>query len=304
MHRNRPITDALSTTRPVVSVEFYPPKNEEGGQQILRSAAEVKARLKPDFVSITYGAGGSTRERTQRYARILKEEYGFEVMPHLTCVGSTEGELHSIVRAYQEEGFCNLMLLRGDPPKGTSTFVARDGGPRYASDLVSLVRRSFSGFCLGVAGYPEKHPEAPDLETDLRFLKHKCDQGASFITTQLFFDNAVYFDFVRRCRAAGITLPILPGLLPALSLSQVRRFCQFCGSHLPEPLERSLEQAGGEGRAAAAVGVAWAARQIRELLAGGAPGYHLYILNQSGPALAVLEKVREETSGIPRIGRA
>ncbi|MDX2110633.1 MAG: methylenetetrahydrofolate reductase [NAD(P)H] [Verrucomicrobiota bacterium] len=292
MFKNRPITDYLATTRPVVSVEFFPPKNEESARQIIKTADELKAGLKPDFVSITYGAGGGTRERTLRYARILKNDYQFQVMPHLTCVGSTRAELVDIIKTYQDEGFCNLMALRGDPPKGETNFVPHPDGLKYASELVHFIREQFAGFSLGVAGYPEVHPEAANAEIDIANLKHKCEQGASFITTQLFFDNQAFFKFKERCRAAGIVLPIIPGILPALSLAQVKRFCTFCQASVPAELERQLAEAGNDEAAGEAVGVAWAAAQIRELLAAGAPGVHLYVMNRSSSALALMREVQ------------
>ncbi len=291
MYVNRPITDYLASARPVLSVEFFPPKNEDGGRQILQTAAELRTGMQPDFVSITYGAGGSTRERTLRYARILKNDYRFQVMPHLTCVGSSREELLDMVRLYQTEGFCNLMLLRGDPPRGETGFQPHPDGLRYAADLVSLVRENFAGFSLGVAGYPEKHPEAPDLETDLAHLRDKCSRGASFVTTQLFFDNRVYFHFVARCRAAGLYLPILPGLLPPLSLAQIQRICSLCQASIPAELQSRLAACGEDPEAAETVGVEWTSWQIRELLQRGAPGIHLYIMNRSRPALRVMQEI-------------
>ena len=290
MKPNRPITALLNGELPLISVEFFPPKSEEGGRQILETARVLAEQLRPDFVSITYGAGGSTRERTLRYARILKDKCGFEVMPHLTCVGSSRDELREIVRGYHAEGFRNIMALRGDPPKGQLDFQSHPDGCRFANELVSLIRETEPDLCLGVAGYPETHPEAASAEEDMRNLLRKVDAGASFITTQLFFDNAHYFDFVARCRAAGISVPVIPGIMPALNADQVKRFCKT----LPAELEARLVEAGGDARAAEATGVDWAARQIVELLAAGAPGVHLYILNRREPALALAERLRAE----------
>lgn len=288
MKRNRPITDLLAQERPVLSAEFFPPKDEAGGAQVLQAAKELREAFRPDFVSITYGAGGTTQERTFRYAKILKDDYGFEVMPHLTCVGSSRAELVEIVRGYQQEGFCNLMALRGDPPKGDTTFQPHPDGPRYASELVQLIREQVSGFSLGVAGYPEVHPEAPSAEDDLRALVHKVAQGASFVTTQLFYDNRVFLDFVRRARAAGIQVPIIPGLMPIRSATQARRFCKS----IPAELDAALREAGDDESRIREVGVAWTVRQITELRVAGVRGFHLYIMNRSGMAVEVLQRLQ------------
>ena len=253
---------------------------------MLETAAQIQPH-NPDFVSITYGAGGGTRATTMRYARLLNEEHGFEVMPHLTCVGHTRNELLEILEEFAEAGFRNVMALRGDPPKGETTFKPVPGGLSYGSDLVALIRENFPDFGIGVGGYPEKHPEASDLASDLDHLKIKVDAGADFITTQLFFDNAVYFDFVSRCRARGIEIPVLPGLLPVLSIGQVRRFCTMCEAGLPSALEQGLEAAPDEVQPV--IGADWALSQTKALLAGGAPGYHLYALNKSGSTLRILE---------------
>jgi methylenetetrahydrofolate reductase (NADPH) len=251
--------------------------------------AEAIRPYKPNFVSITYGAGGGTRETTMRYARILQNEYHFEVMPHLTCVGHTVDELLEILEDFAKAGFRNVMALRGDPPQGEEVFKATEGGLSYGSDLVELIRNNFPDFGIGVGGYPEKHPEAEDKAIDLTNLKTKVDAGADFITTQLFFDNQVYFDFVKSCKESGINIPVLPGLLPVLSLGQVRRFCKMCEASLPTSLEHKLTQAEDENQPT--VGAEWAASQINELLQGGAPGYHIYALNKPQSTLQILESL-------------
>ena len=288
MSKTSSIKSIFEDKKKIFSVEFFPPKDEAGGERMLNTASLIQPH-KPDFVSITYGAGGGTRSTTMRYAKILREEHGFEVMPHLTCVGHTRDELLEILEDFAEAGFGNVMALRGDPPKGESEFRTVPGGLSYGSDLVSLIRENFPDFGIGVGGYPEKHPEAPNSQTDLINLKTKVDAGADFITTQLFFDNQVYFDFVTQCEATGITVPILPGLLPVLSLGQVRRFCDMCESRLPSRLEQNLEAQPKEGQAE--VGARWALEQVEGLLAGEAPGFHLYALNQSASTLAILEGI-------------
>ena len=285
------IKSIFAEKKKLFSVEFFPPKDEEGGQRMLKTASLIQP-YQPDFVSITYGAGGGTRTTTMRYAKILQEEHGFEVMPHLTCVGHTRDELLEILEDFARAGFSNIMALRGDPPKGETEFKTVPGGLSYGSELVSLIRENFPDFGIGVGGYPEKHPEAPNSQTDLFNLKTKVEAGADFITTQLFFDNQVYFDFVKQCEAVGITVPILPGLLPVLSLGQVRRFCAMCEARLPIPLENSLEAQSDENQQE--VGTKWASKQVKELLEGGSPGFHLYALNKSASTLAILKGIGRE----------
>jgi methylenetetrahydrofolate reductase (NADPH) len=212
-------------------------------------------------------------------------------MPHLTCVGHKEAELMDIMRDFESAGFRNVMALRGDPPKGETSFQAVAGGFSHADELVRLIRRNLPSFGIGVAGYPEKHPESPDAGDDVQRLVHKVSCGADFVTTQLFFDNKFYFDFVRRCRQAGIEVPILPGLLPVLSLAQIRRFSSMCGAALPAELEKRLEEACEDG--IQEVGADWAYEQIKGLLDGGAPGFHLYALNKSKATTSILERLRD-----------
>ncbi|MEO0796366.1 MAG: methylenetetrahydrofolate reductase [NAD(P)H] [Verrucomicrobiota bacterium] len=296
MSESRKIISKLNASRPVFSVEFFPPKTEEGARQILRTANAIKDH-NPDFVSITYGAGGSSRERTIDYGELMRDLFKFEVMPHLTCVGHSRDDLAKILERFQGSDFHNIMTLRGDPPKGQKDFQPHPDGLAYASDLVGFIRERFPDFCLGVAGYPEKHPEATDLDTDLANLKTKVEAGADFITTQLFFRNADYFSFVEKCRAIGIEIPVLPGLLTALSFDQVNKFCGFCGASVPRELAAKLEAVKGDDSASESVGVDWAFQQIRELLDKGAPGVHLYILNRSGPAEAFMQKLRDAGCG-------
>ena len=283
MTPDRPISSLFSSGRPLRSLEFFPPK-DEAGVAALRETATALRRIAPDFVSVTYGAGGGTRDRTAQVSAILKDEFGFTVMPHLTCVGHSRAELGELADTIHGSGFRNIMALRGDPPKGAA-FAAAQDGLSHANELVGLLMERHPDFCLGVAGYPEKHPEAASPEADLDALKRKVDAGAAFITTQLFFDNAVFHRFVDRCRRAGITVPIVPGLMPVLSLKQVQRFTSMCGATLPSSLVRRLEAAGDHPDIVESVGVDWALGQIREMVAAGVPGYHLYILNRARSAL-------------------
>ena len=286
MTADRPISELFAQHRPLRSLEFFPPKDDTGVEALRQTATALK-RIAPDFVSVTYGAGGSTRERTAQVSRLLRAEIGFTVMPHLTCVGHTRDELNGVADQLHAGGYRNIMTLRGDPPKGQTEFVPYQDGLRYGSDLVTLLKARHADFCLGVGGYPEKHPEAPSLEIDLDNLKRKVDAGAAFVTTQLFFDNAVYYRFVEKCRARGITVPIVPGIMPVLSLKQIKRFTEMCGATLPEKLTKRLEAAGEAPEIVESVGNEWAVTQIRDLLAHGAPGYHLYIMNRAKSALAL-----------------
>ena len=283
---DRPISALFAEQRPLRSLEFFPPK-DDAGVAALRATATALKRVPWDFVSVTYGAGGTTRDRTAQVSAILKDELGYTVMPHLTCVGHSRAELDAIADQLHAQGYRNIMTLRGDPPKGSATFTPAPDGLRYANQLVALLKTRHPDFCLGVGGYPEKHPEAVSLDADLDALKRKVDAGAAFVTTQLFFDNAIYHRFVDRCRAAGITVPIVPGIMPVLSFKQIQRIATLSGSVLPAPLLRRLEVASEDPDVVEFIGVDWALDQIRDLLAHGAPGYHLYILNRARSALAL-----------------
>ncbi|HEY0946535.1 MAG TPA: methylenetetrahydrofolate reductase [NAD(P)H] [Opitutaceae bacterium] len=286
MSTNRPISELFAESRPLRSLEFFPPKDDAGVEALRQSAAALKS-VPWDFVSVTYGAGGSTRERTAQVSGLLKDEFGLTVMPHLTCVGHSRDELHALADRIHASGFRNIMTLRGDPPKGAAGFTPAAHGLRYASELVALLKARHHDFCLGVAGYPEKHPEAASFETDLDNLKRKVDAGAAFVTTQLFFDNAIYYRFVEKCRARGIAVPIVPGIMPVLSLKQIQRIASLCGATLPPALSRRLEVAAENPDVVEIIGINWALEQIRDLVTHGAPGYHLYILNRAKSALAL-----------------
>src|SRR5262245_18367392 len=220
MTPDRPISELFAQRRPLRSLEFFPPK-DDAGVEALRATATALKRMNPDFVSVTYGAGGTTRDRTAQVSALLKSEFGFTVMPHLTCVGHSRAELEAVADRIHQGGFRNIMTLRGDPPKGATEFKVTADGLRNANELVDLLKSRQLKICLGIAGYPEKHPEAASLDVDLINLKRKVDAGASFVTTQLFFDNTLYYRFVERCRASTIDVPIVPGIMPLLSLNQI-----------------------------------------------------------------------------------
>lgn len=273
------------TKRPLLSFEFFPPK-DDAGIETLRATCKRLQAVRPDFVTVTYGAGGSTRERTFKVCGMLAEMAFGPVMPHLTCVGSSRADLRELADMIYEKGYRNIMTLRGDPPKGDTTFKPAPDGLSHAVELVTLLKERHPDFCCGVAAYPEKHPEAPNLDADIAFLKAKLDAGGDFGTTQLFFDNTRYYAFVEKCRKAGITKPILPGLLPALSFKQVERMCAMCHTFLPPELASCLRDAGDNAEAAEQVGIDWAIEQIRDLIDHGVQGVHLYILNRSHAAMS------------------
>ena len=274
----------LRSPRPTVSVEFFPPKDAEGGARMLKVAATLKP-LGIDFASITYGAGGSSRDTTITYGTELVK-LGIPLVGHLTCVGHSRAELASIIAQYDTAGFSGILALRGDPPKGQNAFAPHPEGFVHAQELVRQINAERPGrFAIGVAGFPERHPESIDDQTDIHFLAQKVSAGADFITTQLFLDNEDYFQFVNRARKAGISVPILPGIMPVLSLKQARNFCGFCKARIPADLVCELEACGSDEEAQRKVGVSWAVRQVRGLLARGAPGYHVYILNKAESAV-------------------
>jgi methylenetetrahydrofolate reductase (NADPH) len=280
------ISDILSNgKKPVLSFEFFPPKDEKAMENLKRTAEQLLA-TKPDFVTCTYGAGGSTRQRTMEVCTLLRDMGFSTIMPHLTCVGSSRSDLINIADDLYDRGYRNIMALRGDPPKGDTTFRPAADGLAYASELVRLLKTRHSDFCLGVACYPECHPEAVSAEADVQRLKEKLTVGGSFATTQLFFDNQVYYRFIERCRATGVDTTVIPGLLPVISLKQVQRMASMCRASLPPRLVADLERAGGEGDAAEEVGIRWVTGQIRDLLEHGVPCIHLYILNRSKAALS------------------
>ncbi len=266
---------------PLFSFEFSPPKTDLGMENLQRALPEL-VDLAPDFVSITYGAGGSTRGRTVDLAIRMQREHGLLAMAHLTCIASTRAEVTALVDRLVDEGIENLIPLRGDPPAGVDGFVSPPDAFAHASDLVSFIReRHGQRLCLAGAGYPEGHPQCRDNANDIRNLVTKVNAGVDFIITQLFFDNRTYFDFVARARAAGITVPIIPGIMPITDVAQIQRMTQMCGATVPAVLRAEMERRRSDPAAVAQLGVAQATAQCVDLLLGGAPGIHFYTLNQS-----------------------
>jgi len=283
---DRPISELFAEGRVLRSLEFFPPR-DDAAVEALRETAAALAKIEPDFVSVTYGAGGGTRARTAQVSAMLRQEFGFTVMPHLTAVNHTAEDIAAVADEHYRNGIRNVMALRGDVPPGSTAEMAFSDGLRFGSDVVALLKGRHEDFCLGVGGYPEKHPEAESADADLANLRRKVDAGAGFVTTQLFFDNADFYRFVDRSRAAGIAVPIVPGIMPVLSLKQITRITDLCGASLPERLVRRLEAAGDRPEIVEHVGIDWALGQIRDLLDHGVPGYHLYVLNRARAALAL-----------------
>jgi len=284
------VRDLINLRQPCFSFEFFPPKTDAAAAELFKTIAALRD-LEPAFVSVTYGAGGSTRTRTVELVKEIKNEIGIEAMAHLTCVGSTVSELRDIVRDLRDSGIENILALRGDPPKGASGFVATEGGFRYASEFIAMLSSEFE-MCVGSACYPEVHPEAPDAAADTRNLVVKVNAGAQFLISQLFFDNDAFFGFVDRARAAGITVPIVPGVMPITSYDSIRRMTSLCGATIPRGLLAELERRAAEPEAIAELGVAYAALQCKDLLARGAPGIHFYTVNKSPATRAIVSALR------------
>jgi methylenetetrahydrofolate reductase (NADPH) len=280
------IDEILAGDGPCFSVEFFPPKTPEGVEQLFATVEALKP-LEPDFVSVTYGAGGATRDGTVEITKALKDEHGFETMAHLSCVGESAEGLAATLDRIAAAGIENVFALRGDPPRGQADFVQPEDGLGSAAELAAFISSRWD-FALGGACFPEVHPEAADLETDLAYLKTKVESGASFLITQLFFDNQVYFDFVAAARTAGIEVPIVAGVIPVASFAQTKRICNLCDASIPPRLEAAFAAAGGDETAEFELGVAYAAQQCSELLLAGAPGIHFYALNRAPATRAVL----------------
>jgi methylenetetrahydrofolate reductase (NADH) len=285
------IDEILATAEePVFSFEFFPPSTDDGWRN-LREALTSLAALEPAFASVTYGAGGSTRERTLEVTKWLKQDLGIEAMAHLSCVGATREELCQILDGIVAAGIENVLALRGDPPRGEIEWRPHPGGLKYSTELAGLISERYS-IGIGAACFPEVHPEAPDLPHDLRFLKQKVDSGASFLITQLFFDNELYFTFVDVARAAGIEVPIIPGIMPITDVKQIKRITEMCRASIPQRLLDALEWRAADPEAVLQLGVSYATLQCAELLARGAPGIHFYTLNRSPATRAILSALK------------
>jgi methylenetetrahydrofolate reductase (NADPH) len=279
-----------SKDEPTFSFEFFPPKTDEG-ERNLRTALQALQPMEPDFASVTYGAGGSTRDRTLEIVTTLKRDYGIETMAHLTCVGTSVAELRATLDRIRAAGIDNVLALRGDPPRGETEWRPHPEGLSYSSQLAQLISEDYP-FAIGAACFPECHSQAPDLAHDIDFLKVKVASGASFLITNLFFDNEAYFQFVEQARAAGVTVPIVPGIMPITNFAQIKTITGLCGATIPERLLEELEVRAEDPESVAELGVSYATLQCAELLARGAPGIHFYTLNRSPATRAILSALR------------
>lgn len=288
------VSEFFKKKEPVFSFEFFLPKTDQARQQFFAALTDLK-KLNPSFVTLTYGAAGSARSQTLEMAGVIKKQFGFTTMMHLTGIAHTRREIQDIVKELQRLDIDNIMTLRGDPPKEGPVLPFEQRDYKYAVDLVRHLRQ-LGDFCLGVAGYPEGHPEAASKEEDLEHLKEKVAAGAHFVTTQLFFNNADYFEFTRRARKSGIAVPIVPGIMPITNFKQIQKFTNMCGASLPPSLAQKLEPVADDLNAVAQIGVDHATAQCRELLAQGAPGIHFYTLNQSKATQIILKNLKNHAS--------
>jgi methylenetetrahydrofolate reductase (NADPH) len=271
-----------------LSIEIFPPKSEEGDEALFEHLGRLR-QFDPVFISCTYGAGGSTRTRTVELCQRIQSEIGVPATAHFTCVGSTVDELREWLSYARSREIKNIMALRGDPPQGEQSFRAVAGGLRYANELVNLIRQHSPQMGIGVAGYPEKHPEAPDPPTDLCNLKRKVDAGADAVFTQLFYDNRNFFRFRDAYEAAGITVPLIPGIMPITSYARIKRITTMCQAVFPAELASRLEQVQEDEEAQFEIGVEYAITQCRQLIAAGVPGMHFYVLNKSQACERILD---------------
>jgi methylenetetrahydrofolate reductase (NADPH) len=296
------IRDIFKTTRPTISFEFYPPKDEVAMHNLLETLSRLRD-LRPSFTSCTYGAGGSTRARTLEVTLKIKQQFGLEAMAHFTCVGQTLKDINNVLQNFAQNGIESVLVLRGDRPAGQPRSERGQPEPpeswfpdfKNAVDLIRHIRARFGDtFSVGCAGYPEKHPEAPDFETDLRHLKEKVDAGADFVITQLYFDNKDFFHFVQRARAIGIIVPIIAGIMPVTNVAQIKKFTTMCGASIPGKMQRELDSIADNPDAVVEYGVNWATAQCRELLAGNVHGLHFYTLNKSKATRQIVENLHRE----------
>ena len=284
------IDQALEDVRPCFSFEFFPPKTDQGMENLWKALSELRED-EPTYVSVTYGAGGSTRGRTIDITKRIKKELGIEAMAHFTCVGATVDELRAVLDEMRDSGIENVLALRGDPPQGQEEWTKTEGGLEYSTELAQLISDNYD-FSIGAACFPEVHIASPSMEHDLKVLKQKVEAGVTFVITQLFFDNDLYFDFVDKARAAGVEIPIIPGVMPIAGYDQIKRITKMCGSSLPDSLQRELDVRKDNPEAIADLGVAYATLQCSELLARGAPGIHFYTLNKSPATRSILAALR------------
>ena len=287
----RDIHNAKRGKAPVISFEFFPPKTEEGDRNLLEKTIPALMKLKPDFCSVTYGAGGSTREKTLAIVERIQNEHGLTAMSHLTCVNSTKEQLGDVLLDAKRRGIKNILALRGDPPGGIGEFQKTPGGFEFSRELVEFIK-AVDGFCIGTAGFPEGHIACKDGKVvDWQRLKQKIDAGADFVITQLFFDNRDFFEFRDHLAKLGVKIPLVPGMLPILSASQIKKFTTLCGATIPGPMMARLEQLGENDAATTAYGIDYATKQCEELLREGVEGLHFYTLNKAHSTTEVVKNL-------------
>lgn len=281
------VIDALKKGGPTLSFEFFPPKSPEHEKHLFEVLTKLKG-FNPDFVSVTYGAMGTTKEKTFRWVKEIKDRYQIEPVAHLTCVAANKESIQEQIDELEQVGVKNILALRGDPPEGEKDFRPPVGGFRYAKELMLFIKRRKPAFCLGGAGFPEGHKDSKSLEKDVRHLKEKVDAGAEYIITQLFFDNRFYFDFVERCKKNGINVPIIPGIMPITSLKQIKKMTEMCGATIPPKLLEKIEHSAD----VETVGVEQTVSQCKALLKAGVPGLHFFVMNRSGPISKILNELK------------
>jgi len=287
------IADMLKRSRPVFSFEFFPPKTDRDMIQLFETLREAK-KLEPGYISVTYAPGGETREKTVEIVRRAKNEIGLESMAHLTCVGQSRQEIKGFLDELKRSEIENVIALRGDPSRGQTKFIPHPEGFRYASELTAFIRASYD-FCIAVAGYPEGHIESPNKEMDWDYLRQKVMAGANFVITQLFFDNRDFFAFEKSMRGRGVTVPIVPGIMPITNYGQIVRFTGICGARIPSRVAMDLEAIHQNQEAVQDYGISHATRQCRELLSHGVPGIHFYTLNKSRSTQKIIRNLEHNS---------
>ena len=286
-------TEIFEKKEKTFSFEIFPPKTPEGDIKLIHETLKNLSLLEPDFVSCTYGAAGGNKDKTLALVEHIKKAYNIPSMAHLTCISHTKDEIHEIVEKAKAKGIQNILALRGDPPRDNPDMVPGIDNYKHSSELVSFLRQEYKDeFCLGVAGFPERHPLSPTSEHDIKYLKHKIDCGADFIITQLFFDNQIYFDYVKSVRCAGVTKRIIPGILPITSYDGLIKFCKTCGATIPEKVHEIFAPIKDDSKKVVQAGIDFAINQCKELLSNGAPGIHFYSLNKVQPLKDIIESVR------------
>ena len=289
----RKIADILKEKQRTYSYDFFPPKSDKGKAKLIEETAKVFAGLAPDWFSVTYGAGGSTREATMQIVDELQKRYDVPVMHHFTCVGHSKEKLKTVIQEMKRRNIRNILALRGDAPEGQKDWKPEPGGLEYCYQLIDVIREHGGFFSIGVAGFPEGHIDCPNKETDSKYLKIKQDHGAEFVITQLFFDNKDYFEYLERTKRIGVNMRLIPGILPIINYQKLLKFCETCGATIPQHIHDIFKPLDGNDEATYKAGVEFAVKQCNDLLAGGAPGLHFYSLNKIEPTREIFNKINK-----------